>query len=119
MECYNHAGKVSVTLCKICHKGLCRDCSQFVGKSFVCSETCGEQLVLLEQIQEWSSRYVTKKNRSLYSPLIFMIMGFAVLLPLIYDYFMYGDKLSYAYSTIIFGISMFVIAIISYKSMPK
>lgn len=119
MECYSHFGKISVTLCKICHKGLCHDCSQFVGKSFVCSDVCGEQVTLQEQIQEWSLRYITRKNKNLYVPLIFTIMGFATLLPLIYDYFMYGDKLSYAYSTIIFGVSMLVIAIISYKGMPK
>jgi hypothetical protein len=119
VECYNHGGKISVALCKICHKGLCHDCSQFVEKSLVCSDTCGEQVRLLEKIQEWSSRYIVKRNKNSYLPLIFGIMGFAILGPLIYDYFIYGDKLTYAYSTIIFGIAMFIVAVISYKGMPK
>jgi hypothetical protein len=124
MECYNHTGKMSVTLCKICHKGLCHDCSQFVGKSFVCSDTCGEQLGLQEQIQEWSSRYVV--NRGKYSlmsrqyrniALTFIIFGFTILAPVVYDYFVYGDRINFPISAL--GIAMFLAAILCYRSIPK
>lgn len=124
MECYNHAGITSVALCKICSKGICRDCSQSSVVSIVCSDICARQAQLQQQVLEWSSRYVVKRGKSSLMSrqyhlisLTFVILALAIIIPIIYDYFVHGASISF--SLVIFAISLLLVAFISYKAMPK
>lgn len=124
MECYNHAGKMSSGLCKVCYKGVCHDCSQSASTGIVCSEGCAEQADLQQQVLEWSSKYVTKRGKSSlmsrqyrYIALTFVILGLSIIIPMIYDYFAHGVPISF--SMITFALSLFLVAFVSYKAMPK
>jgi hypothetical protein len=125
MECFNHHGKVSVALCKVCHKGLCRECAhQYVGKGFVCNDTCGEQATLQDKVMEWSANYVVKKGSFSglsrqygYMAFIFTIIGLALIGQEIYSYFLYNYSITYP--SIVFGVSMLLIASIFFRGMSK
>lgn len=124
MECYNHAGTTSVALCKVCSKGICRDCSQSSDVSIVCSDICAGQAELQQQVLEWSSRYVVKRGKSSlmsrqyrFISLTFVILALAIIIPMIYDYFVHGISISF--SLVVFALSLFLVAFVSYKAMPK
>jgi hypothetical protein len=123
MECFTHSGQQSVTLCKICHKALCHNCSQFSAKSYVCSDVCAEEEKKLDQVTSWSVRYVGDRKGSgssrqyYFLAATFVIFGLSIIAPLLYDYIMH--QIPIYPSSLIIGIAMLVGAFLLYRSQPK
>lgn len=124
MECFNHPGKQSVALCKICHKALCHICCQFGCKSYVCSDICAEEEDKLNQVTTWSTKYIGSGRKGslmtrqyAYNAIGLAIISFAILSVVAYDYFILNIP---AYPPlIIIGTALLIVAALIYKGKPR
>lgn len=91
MNCFNHEGKVATSVCKVCGRALCGDCSFESGIGMICKDKCEAKAKKLQKIQELSEKSiesyesvidVSNKRRSVASffsvilGLVFVVFGY-------------------------------------------
>src|SRR5262245_25383945 len=58
MECFYHAGRPTVGVCRSCMRGICRDCAADLDRGLACRERCENQVKNLLAMLEVSARSV-------------------------------------------------------------
>lgn len=131
MHCYNHQTKEAIGLCRHCFKGLCQECCQKNEDSLVCSESCGQKISEIEEINERAKKiygvgkYEPKYRFSL-SVILYFCMGVLFTSLGISDLFHYQESLlsydiflHYDIFLIFFGVLFLLFSYLAWKRSRK
>ncbi len=81
MKCYNHHDSDAVGICKNCNKGICPECLTEIPNGIACTETCVDEVTLLNEL---ISKNVRAKNLAVGSymryALLYGLMGIVFLI---------------------------------------
>jgi len=87
MECFYHAGRPVIGLCRSCFRGLCRECAVDLDRALACRDRCESHARDLIATLDVSTRYrgVTPAVRTLWSGMAviaLLVAAFVVVLGL-------------------------------------
>ncbi len=106
MNCFNHEDKTAVGVCKHCHKGICKECSEDLGYGIACKEHISE----VENIEKLVSRNI-KVNSNLPKNTTFTIY-FYLFLGVVFAFFGYNSKGGVYDLPFIMGVGFIIFSII-------
>lgn len=113
MKCYNHDEKDASSICKMCDKALCKECSIELKGGMVCKATCQEKMKTYEDLQELSSKVkvqyenaVDNSNRRLKNYGLMRIVMGVFLLSFAGIYYYTYQQLAIAIAFLIMGVTM-------------
>lgn len=128
MRCYNHDEKEASSICKMCDKALCKECSIELKSGMVCKATCQERMKEYEDLQVVSEKIKTNYEKAAKSydqrlrnyDLMRIVMGiFLLSFAGIYYYTYQQSAIAIAFLTMGIIMVFYGIKEISKKSIPK
>ena len=74
MNCFNHAEKNAIGICKSCGKGLCAECLVALPNGLACKNACEDRVTLINRIIDINQKMVVAANAQVRSSGLFVLI---------------------------------------------
>lgn len=76
MQCFNCSNLAAVGTCKVCNKGLCRNCAQDLGYGLACKGEHEQRAAQIEALTDRSLKVMSATQKNVHiAPLFHLFMG--------------------------------------------
>jgi hypothetical protein len=116
MNCFNHADRSAVGICKSCGKGLCRDCAIDLQDGLACKGRCESRVRVMNQIADNNARVLSvTRLQARAGDLMRIVLGAVLILLAIWGQARYDDLLIVA----LFGLPGVIFVIFAFRGLSR